>query len=54
MVYTHAGSLDKPEWGVTEVAARVGEPKSTVHELLSSLTPVGWLTRTEQGRYRLG
>lgn len=45
---------DKHEWGVTEIAVRFGEPKSTVHELLSSLAQIGWLSRTDRGRYRLG
>ena len=45
---------DKHEWGVTEIAVRFGEPKSTVHELLSSLAQIGWLARTDRGRYRLG
>ena len=44
----------KSEWGVTEIALLLSEPKSTVHELLSSLAQLGWLSRTEKGRYRLG
>lgn len=45
---------EKPEWGVTEIANLLSEPKSTVHELLSSLAQLGWLARTDKGRYRLG
>ena len=45
---------EKPEWGVTEIANLLNEPKSTVHELLSSLAQLGWLARTDKGRYRLG
>jgi DNA-binding IclR family transcriptional regulator len=44
----------KSEWGVTEIAQLLNEPKSTVHELLSSLAQLGWLARTDKGRYRLG
>jgi DNA-binding IclR family transcriptional regulator len=44
----------KSEWGVTEISQLLNEPKSTVHELLSSLAQLGWLSRTEKGRYRLG
>jgi DNA-binding IclR family transcriptional regulator len=45
---------EKPEWGVTEIATLTSEPKSTVHELLASLAQIGWLSRTDRGRYRLG
>jgi IclR family transcriptional regulator, KDG regulon repressor len=44
----------KPEWGVTEISQLLNEPKSTIHELLSSLAQLDWLSRTEKGRYRLG
>jgi DNA-binding IclR family transcriptional regulator len=45
---------DRTEWGVAEVAERLGLPKSSAHDLLTSLAQVGLLGRTEKGRYRLG
>lgn len=45
---------DNDDWGVTEVAARLGVPKSNAHDILSSLAQAGLLQRTEGGRYRLG
>jgi len=47
-------SRDFPEWGVREVSAHLGIPKSNAHELLSSLTEIGLLQRTAKSRYRLG
>lgn len=47
-------SLDRPEWGVSEVARELGIPKSTACELLISLTDQRLLRRTGRGRYRLG
>ena len=47
-------SVERPEWGVSEAAARLALPKSTVCELLGSLTQQGLLRRTSRGRYRLG
>jgi DNA-binding IclR family transcriptional regulator len=43
-----------PQRGVSEVAQVLGLPKSTTHALLSTLTEMGLLRRTAQGRYRLG
>lgn len=42
-----------PEWGVGEVAERLGIPKSSAHGLLSTLCGIG-LVRNVAGRYRLG
>ncbi len=40
--------------GVSELAARLGLAKSTVHRLLSTLARDGLVERDEAGRYRLG
>lgn len=40
--------------GVTEMARRVGLPKSTVHRLAVALVDAGYLERSQDGRYRLG
>jgi DNA-binding IclR family transcriptional regulator len=45
---------ERPERGVTEVALAIGVSKSKAHALLSSLTSVGLLRRTDGGRYRVG
>jgi DNA-binding IclR family transcriptional regulator len=45
---------EHPERGVTEVAVALQVSKSKAHALLSSLTTVGLLRRTERGRYRVG
>jgi DNA-binding IclR family transcriptional regulator len=42
------------EWGVRDVAAKVKIPKSSAHDLLSSLAEAGLLAKTREGRYRLG
>ncbi|MCA1730912.1 MAG: IclR family transcriptional regulator [Actinobacteria bacterium] len=47
-------SLERPEWGVNEVARALGFPKSTTSELMSSLAEQRLLSRTVKGRYRLG
>jgi DNA-binding IclR family transcriptional regulator len=43
----------EPEWGVGEVAERLGIPKSSAHGLLATLCGIG-LVRNVAGRYRLG
>lgn len=43
-----------PEWGVSEVAAELGVPKSSAHALLSTLNTIGLVRRLDRGRYRLG
>ena len=45
---------EQAEWGVTEVAAALGLPKSGAHSLLSTLASEGLLQRMPGGRYRLG
>ena len=47
-------SLERPEWGVSDVARALGFPKSTTSELMSSLADQRLLSRTAKGRYRLG
>lgn len=47
-------SVERPEWGVTEVAERLQVSKSSAHALLRSMADVGLLTCTVRGRYRLG
>lgn len=47
-------SVEKPEWGVSEVAAVLGLPKSSVSAMMSSLAEQGLLQRTGDRRYRLG
>lgn len=43
-----------PEWGVSEVAARLAIPRSSAHALLASLADIGLLQWREGGRYRIG
>lgn len=46
---------ESSSWGVRELAAHLGLPKSTVHRLLSALTMVDWLKYDESlKRYTLG
>nr|BBH92145.1 IclR family transcriptional regulator [Thermogemmatispora argillosa] len=47
-------SHEQPEWGVCEIARKLGFPKSTASALAASLTEGGLLRRTPTGRYRLG
>jgi DNA-binding IclR family transcriptional regulator len=47
-------SLTRPEWGVSEVARTSELPKSTTSVLMSSLARRRILSRTDNGRYRLG
>lgn len=44
-----------PNWGVSDLAAHVGQSKSSVHRILSTLTDEGLLEQdSSTGRYRLG
>ncbi|KOG76003.1 hypothetical protein ADK77_00765 [Streptomyces antibioticus] len=43
-----------PEWGVSDVAASLGMPRSTAHSLLTGLTEAGLLQVRRRGRYELG
>ncbi len=47
-------SVEKPEWGVSEVAAMLKLPKSSASAMMSSLADQGLLRRTGERRYRLG
>lgn len=47
-------TVTKPEWGVSEVANRIGVPRSSAHALLSSLVDIGLLQCPTRGRYRIG
>lgn len=47
-------SVERPDWGPTEVANELGIAKSTAHALLGELTSVGLTERLPCGRYRLG
>jgi len=48
-------SLDKPEWGVTELAKKVNSNKSTVYRLLNTLQLMGAVHQNPLNeRYRLG
>ncbi|MGO1056136.1 helix-turn-helix domain-containing protein [Crossiella sp. CA198] len=45
--------IDTEECGLSELAARTGLPKATVHRLLDQLVRLGAVQRSE-GRYRMG
>jgi DNA-binding IclR family transcriptional regulator len=45
---------ERPEWGVSEIAHALDIAKSSAHDLVSSMTHIGLLTQSEDGRYRLG
>jgi DNA-binding IclR family transcriptional regulator len=47
-------TVERPEWGVSEVAEAVGMPRSSAHALLSSLAETGLLQCRARGRYRVG
>ncbi len=47
-------STSEPVMGVSQISRRLALPKTTVHRLLTILVAEGWMTRTSQGRYRLG
>ena len=47
-------SVERPDWGPTEVAEELGIAKSTAHALLTELSSVGLTERLPCGRYRLG
>lgn len=42
------------EWRVSDAAEKLGIAKSSAHDLMSSLTHIGLLSQTDEGRYRLG
>ncbi len=45
---------ERPEWGVTETALALEVPRSSAHDLLSTLADTGLLRRAGGNRYRLG
>lgn len=47
-------TVDKPEWGVSEVGKALGIPRSSAYVLLSSLVETGLLQCRDRGRYRIG
>src|SRR5262245_50846693 len=47
-------SVERPDWGPTEVADELRIVKSTAHALLGELTSAGLTERLPCGRYRLG
>jgi DNA-binding IclR family transcriptional regulator len=47
-------SVERPDWGPTEVADELGIAKSTAHALLGELASVGLTERLPCGRYQLG
>ncbi|RJF68889.1 IclR family transcriptional regulator [Deinococcus cavernae] len=49
-----AFDADHTEWSLSELARQVGQPTSTVHEQLTTLTHNGLLMKVGRGRYRLG
>lgn len=47
-------SMSQTDMGVTELAQQLGEPISTMHDLLQSMVAVGLLMIMPSGRYGLG
>jgi DNA-binding IclR family transcriptional regulator len=47
-------SVERPEWGVSEVSKALKFPKSSASAMMSSLAEQGLLRRTSERRYRLG
>ena len=47
-------TLERPEWGITELAAELGWSTSTTHDLVSSLAEIGFLKKSRKRRYRVG
>ncbi len=47
-------TLERPEWGITELATILGWSTSTTHDLASSLAQIGFLKRSENRRYKIG
>src|SRR5712691_10289828 len=47
-------SLERPEWGVNEVARQLALSKSSTSTLVGTLASEGLLRRMSTGRYRLG
>lgn len=47
-------SIERPEWGVSELAKTLAFPKSSTSALVSTMAEQGLLRRTSAGRYKLG
>jgi IclR family KDG regulon transcriptional repressor len=47
-------SIQRPEWGVSELAKALSFPKSSTSALVSTMAEQGLLRRTSAGRYKLG
>lgn len=47
-------SVERPEWGISELAKALAFPKSSTSALVSTLAEQGLLRRTNAGRYKLG
>ena len=47
-------TVERPEWGVSEVAGELAVPRSSAHALLASLVDIGLLQCRARGRYRIG
>ncbi|MFT5834999.1 MAG: IclR family KDG regulon transcriptional repressor [Cognaticolwellia sp.] len=48
-------TLEKPEWGVTELAKAVGSNKSTIYRMLATLEQLGVIRQnTDSDKYSLG
>ncbi len=47
-------SPDEPRLTLAEISNRLGMPKATVHNLLSTLLSRGFVEKTDDGRYALG
>jgi DNA-binding IclR family transcriptional regulator len=45
---------DEPRLSLAEISARLGMPRSTTHNLLSTLLSRGFVEKTDHGRYALG
>lgn len=49
-----AFDADHTEWTLSDLARHLGQPTSTLHEHLTTLTASGLLSRVGRGRFRLG
>jgi DNA-binding IclR family transcriptional regulator len=47
-------SIERPEWGISELAKALASPKSSTSVLASTMAQQGLLRRTSAGRYKLG
>jgi DNA-binding IclR family transcriptional regulator len=47
-------SIEQPEWGVSEAAQVLKQPKSSTSAMMAALAEQGLLRRTGERRYRLG